>query len=420
VNKSPEMNSTVLAKDTARERIAQLADWLAVGVAVSLPWSTSATSILIVVWLFALLPTLHVAAVRREVETAAGGLPVLLWCLAAIGMLWADVSWAERFGGLDGFHRLLVIPLLLAQFRRSENGAWVLYGFLASATVLLLVSWALVLIPGLPWRGKHIGVPVKDQIFQSAAFLICVFALIGIACDAGRARNWRMALGLTALAALFLANIAFVITSRTALLVAPVLTVLLGWRQFRWKGVLCACLVAGVLDVALLYSSPYLNGRVRQSIADVEAYRETNDPSSTGLHIEFLKKSIEIIATAPVIGHGTGSIPEQFRRVVVSGTGAASYATVNPHNQIFAVAIQLGVLGGAVLIAMWAAHYWLFRAEGLIAWFGALMVAQNVVSSLVNSHLFDFGHGWLYVFGVGVLGGMASRQPLAPRPAAAP
>ena len=67
----------------------------------------SATSILLVLWLITLLPTLDVAVVRREVETAVGGLPVLLWLLAAVGMLWAEVSWAERIHGLGGFHRLL-------------------------------------------------------------------------------------------------------------------------------------------------------------------------------------------------------------------------------------------------------------------------------------------------------------------------
>jgi hypothetical protein len=36
-------------------------------------------------------------------------------------------------------------------------------------------------------------------------------------------------------------------------------------------------------------------------------------------------------------------------------------------------------------------------------------VVQNVVSSLFNSHLFDFQEGWIYVLGVGVAGGMAFR-----------
>ena len=50
-------------------------------------------------------------------------------------MLWADVSWSERIAGLSGFHKLLVIPLLLAQFRRSPHANWVILGFLASSVV---------------------------------------------------------------------------------------------------------------------------------------------------------------------------------------------------------------------------------------------------------------------------------------------
>ena len=74
------------------------------------------------------------------------------------------------------------------------------------------------------------------------------------------------------------------------------------------------------------------------------------------------------------------------------------------------VAIQLGIVGGAILIAMWIAHLALFRGPGLVSWIGLVIVTQNIVSSLFNSHLFDFFHGWLYVFGVGVVGGMALRE----------
>jgi O-antigen ligase len=34
------------------------------------------------------------------------------------------------------------------------------------------------------------------------------------------------------------------------------------------------------------------------------------------------------------------------------------------------------------------------------------VVIENVISSLSSSHLFDFVHGWLYVLGVGIVGGM--------------
>ncbi|HVU42878.1 MAG TPA: ligase, partial [Xanthobacteraceae bacterium] len=91
-------------------------------------------------------------------------------------------------------------------------------------------------------------------------------------------------------------------------------------------------------------------------------------------------------------------------------TGAAGIASVNPHDQILAIGIQLGLVGIAALIAMWIAHLMLFRGVGLTAWIGIVVVVQNVVSSLVNSHLFDFTQAWLYIFGVGVAGGMALRE----------
>jgi len=395
-----------------RSRFLAAADWLAVGVALSLPWSTSVTAILVAVWILVVLPTLDASAVRRELANPAAYLPVLLWLLAAIGMLWAaDVSWHDRIGGLGKFHRLLVIPLLLIHFRRSERGIWVIWGFFAASVVLLVVSWALALIPGLTWRGKDFGVPTKDYIFQSMNFLICVFALLGFACETGRAQQWRRTAQAAGLALLFVANIVFVVTSRTALLVVPVLLVWLGWQEFRWRGLFGTLLAFVVLGSVAWSASPYLHDRLTRSVTEYEAYRTKDEPNSTGLHLEFLRKSLSFVATAPIIGHGTGSIPEQFRLSESGHDSASAFHSENPHNQIFAVAIQLGLIGTAALVAMWVAHLLLFTAgSGLIAWFGTIVVVQNIVSSLFNSHLFDFTSGWLYVFGVGVVGGMVLRQ----------
>jgi len=394
-----------------REGWLRVADWFALAVAVTLPWSTTATGIFVALWLLTGLPVTDVGLIRRQLTSAAGLLPVVLWVLAAIGMLWADVSWAERLGGLGKFHRLLLIPLLLAHFRQSGRGIYVVYGFFASVLLLLLVSWGLALIPGLPWRGMHQpGVPAKDYIFQSTNLLICAFALLGYARAEGHQRNWRFALALVALACLFLANIFFVISSRTSFVVAPVLLLLLGWRQFGWRGVVGAGVLGVALGTVLWFGSPYLRERIDNSLLEYRSYREHNTLSSTALHLEFLRKSVLFIEAAPIIGHGTGSIGEEFREAALGHTGLASELSQNPHNQIFAVAIQLGIVGAAVLLAMWAAHFTLFAREGLVAWIGMVVVTENVVSSLFNSHLFDFTSGWLYVFGVGVVGGMVLRE----------
>ena len=402
--------SIVMNENARAPRLVQIADGLATAVAVSLPWSTSATSILIALWLIALVPTLDASSVRREVLSAAGGLPLLLWALGALGMLWADVSWSDRIAGLSGFHKLLFIPLLLAQFRRSGHAKWAILGFLASSVVLLVVSWALVLTPGIPWRWrghKSLGVPVKDYIMQSVIFAICAFGLLGQAAELWRVRALHsLALFLVALA--FIANIAYVATARTTLVVMAVMFVLFAVRQFGWKGALGAALIGTVLTGTVWASSPYLRQRVSAAVEELQIYGAGDVNTPTGLRIEYWKKSLAFIAEAPLIGHGTGTIPALFRRDTTATTNPA-LITTNPHSQILAVMIELGLVGAAALVAMWLAHLALFRHDSLVAWFGLLVVTYNVVSSLFNSHLFDFGEGWLYVFGVGLTGGMMLR-----------
>jgi hypothetical protein len=304
---------------------------------------------------------------------------------------------------------LLVVPLLLAQFRRSERGIYVVGGFLASCTALLAASWVIFVL----WRlasvyvaGKLPGLLVKDYIAQSTEFLICALGLSGFAVERWRAGQGRIAAGAVALACVFLANIFYIAPGRTTLVVMPLLLLLLGFRYFGWKGVLGACVAGAVMAAAAWFASPLLRGRVLASFSEVQAYEARDAPSSSAIRLELWKRSLEIVAVAPVVGHGTGSIPAQFRET----GGIFGQEAVNPHNQVFAVAIQLGLIGAAILIAMWLAHLALFRGSGLIVWIGIVMVVQNLASAPFNSHLFDSLHGWLYVFGVGVVGGMALRE----------
>jgi O-antigen ligase len=406
------MADVMTARSFDRAQLARAADWLAVAIAVALPWSTSVSQILIVVWLLVLLPTLDVATMRRTLRMPAASLPVLLWLLALAGMLWANVPWGERIAGLEGFHKFLVIPLLLAQFRRSARGRYVLYGFLASCTALLLASWGLMVLWKL-WSvyvpGKLPGLLVKDYIAQSTAFLICAFALLGFAVERWRVQQSGPAAAALLVACLFAANIFYIAPGRTALVLLPLLLFVFGFWYFGWKGVLAACLAALVIGASAWSMSPMLRARVIASVSEVQTYQHDNAISSSGIRLELWKRSLAIIEAAPVLGHGTGSIPDQFRRAA-AGEGVSAIEGNNPHNQIFAVAIQLGLIGFAVLMAMWVAHLALFRGGGLIAWTGIVIVLQNLASAPFNSHLFDSFHGWLYVLGFGVVGGIALRE----------
>jgi O-antigen ligase len=405
--------------------LGRVADGLALVAVVALPWSTSITSIAIGLWLIALLPTLDTAALRRELMTPAGGLPVVLWFLAALGMLWAEAKWGQRFDALNGYVKLLIIPLLLVQFRCSDRGWQVVAGYLASITALLLASWIIMAFPALgprnpiPGLQSIRGLPVRDSIAQSGEFVACAFGLLYLAGELWAARRRGLAGLSIAVALAMLANIVYVVASRTSLVVILVLLVMLGAVRLRWKGRLVAAFMAILVITAVWQSSPYLRWRVDYIATELADHARGGVRTSGAQRLAFWNRSVTLVEEAPLIGYGTEPIDTIFSRARTNETGLDAVITSNPHNQVLAVGLQLGVIGVAILLAMWAAHLLLFFGGGLVGWLGLVIVVQNIVSSLFNSHLLDFTQGWTYAFAVGVLGGLVrrgSRFPAALKP----
>jgi O-antigen ligase len=394
-------NATVAANEW-RRAATDIGDGLAAAVAAALPWSTSATGILIALWLVATLPSLDVAALRREVTSAAGGLPVLLALFGIAGLAWADVAVSEQLRGVEPFVRLLMIPLLFVQFRRPGRANWVAAAFLASSTVLLAASLTMVLFDYQNGHGP--GVPIGDYMSQSGLFVLCGFGLLDFAIGA-ILRRPIMAIACAALALLFLGDIAYVTTSRTTLVIIPVLYIVWGLHRLRSKP-LAGYLLAGlVLGAGLWIAAPEVREHLAKIPAEIAEHEATGAGTSSGARLEFWKASLDILREAPLFGHGTGSITAAFRQHAAPSDSAPA---TNPHNQLFAIGIQIGALGIAALLAMWSAHFLLFLSRG--PWIGLMAVTQNIVGSLFNSHLMDFTQSWIYVFAVGVFGGLALGQ----------
>jgi O-antigen ligase len=216
---------------------------------------------------------------------------------------------------------------------------------------------------------------------------------------------------LLGLVASLLANMIFVIASRTALVTLPILLTVFVAIHLRWRTGLAVLGAVVVLACLAWVASPQLRMTINDSFNQYELYKQSNTVTSIGLRLEFLQKSIRFIKEAPLAGHGTGSIRMLFERAAVGSPELASaYVIGNPHNQTLYVAVQWGAIGVAILWAMWISHLLLFRGEGLVAWIGLLVVVQNIFTSLFNSHIFDFHEGWMYVLGVGVAGGMMMKQ----------
>jgi O-antigen ligase len=119
-----------------------------------------------------------------------------------------------------------------------------------------------------------------------------------------------------------------------------------------------------VFPAVIWPTSPQLRQRVVPFVDEVRNYQPDAASTPAGERIEYWRKSMIIVGRAPVFGHGTGSIREQFHQVAAGRTGMAALVAANPHNQILATAIQLGLIGTVVLLAMWTAHLLFFFSPG--------------------------------------------------------
>ena len=395
------------------------ADLIAVLVAVLLPWSTSGVSIGVVLWLAAAATVLELRPFLRSLQRPICALPIALVVLAVLGTLWSDAPWAARLHAIGPATKLLVLPFLFYHFERSPRGMWVFIAFLASCALLMVASWIVAFDPSFTLKrpdepGGH-GVFVKNYIAQSQEFALCAVVLAFPVVTLLRDGKIPQALLLTAVAAGFMLNMAFVVVSRTALVTLPVMLAIFAMTHLKWRSNLLLLVTAVVLGAMAWTLSPQLRATTDSFARDYRVYKETNQPTSIGLRLEFLEKSLRFFAAAPVIGHGTGSTRGLFEAAATGPAGLARGQVIgNPHNQTLNVAVQWGLVGVVILYAMWLSHFWLFRGEGLAAWIGLMVVLQNIFTSLFNSHLFDFHEGWMYVLGVGVAGGMVLRARSGP------
>jgi len=392
---------------------AKTSDIVAVLIALSLPWSTSLVGIFAAIWLVTAAPTLDFRRFLQSLKRPISALPIALFVLALVGTLWSDAPWGARSYALSPATKLLVLPLLFYHFERSTRGMWVLIAFLVSCTLLMAMSWLVLLYPGLSLKhGGDVerGIFVKNYIDQSQEFALCAILLGYPVVTLLRDRKIWQALLLIAVAASFIVNMAFVVVSRTALITLPIMLAVFALMHLKWRTNVILFSAVIVLGALAWIASPQLQATTERFARDYKYYKEENQPTSVGLRLEFYRKSLHFFAEAPVIGHGTGSTRGLFEAAATGPAVLAQGQVIgNPHNQTLNVAVQWGAVGVIILYAMWLVHLLLFRGDGLVAWIGLMVVLQNFFSSLFNSHLFDFHEGWMYVLGVGVAGGMALR-----------
>jgi O-antigen ligase len=405
-----------MTMDHLSRNLGVLRQGAAILIAFTLPLSTSAQAVAVSIFAVLALLTLERARLMATLRTGPALAPLALFLLMLASVLWSTEPVGLALKGVDPYAKLLLIPLVMATAFTSRQALQIGYGFLVPCLILLALSWASLLWPSGPWEWfKATGVPVKDNAVQSGCFALSAFGLAITAIRVGSQGEVRRALVLTALALLFFLDIFFISVSKTGLLTAVALLALVLFHVGGWRHALLIAVPAVLVIAVVLWSSAPAQKRMAEFSSDMRAERTD---ISTEARLDFWEKAVGFIKEAPLFGHGAGSIEPLYQSLEAIRPSPLGWALRDPHNQFFAVALQAGLVGGVLLLAMWAVHLIMFVGRDFARVMGQAIVLQNVLGSLFNSHLSTVTQGMLYCLAVGLLGAVIRNAPLPDRLAA--
>jgi O-antigen ligase len=185
---------------------------------------------------------------------------------------------------------------------------------------------------------------------------------------------------------------------RMAWLVLGTVLLLLAVHFFGVKrGVLFAGFSAACL-VTIAWLSPLHESRWAATKGDVEAAVSGEVRNSWGVRAELLRVAPQVIAQAPIFGHGIGSWNSQMRLVAPERMNPLIEDIVSPHQELLFIAAEQGFVGVVVYLAI---AFLLIRCvlqmQGIAKPLYLALVVAYLGYGLFNTVLADFTHRHVFL-----------------------
>lgn len=394
------------------------AQWCAIALGFSIPLSVALDNLLLaitlVLWIAAGHPRRVPELIRGNPVVASA---VVLVALYVLGTTYTiadpDDVWAEMHKTMRYLFLLVLIPLF--QDPRVRNRA--VLGFMLAIGLTLVLSY-LIWVGVIPEATWHRGLRENPAVFKYHIThnLLMAFAAYLFALKARQAadRPWRWFYSLLALAALL--NVLIMVRGRTGHAVALLLAVYFFFVWLRWRGAAAAfALIIAIGGYSYFVPGSALSERMTTALRQYQAYQHDRPAvTSVGERLEFYKNSLAIVRDHPVLGVGTGGFPKAYAARVA---GTEQEATSNPHNEYLMVAVQLGIVGLAALVWLFATQWRMAaRIPGeLERHLARGLVIVYVSASAVSSTLIDHTEGVFFVWLTALLfANLNAKQPEKP------
>lgn len=283
---------------------------------------------------------------------------VLTIAVFGLSLLWTQVP--VHFG-VEAFikhSKLLEIAMLASLITSRSDAKLALAAFLMSQTLLILTSWAMAFEVTIPWATSHwADVPqYKSIVFSTYLDQTLIFSVDAAVFWHFRAYWPRLRVPAIVLAGAALLNVLMLQQGRTGYLAAlSVLSAAVMWELPR-KSRLPALVIAPLLlAIGAYIGSNHIQSRVAQVVDETTRYlRQGTYDSSSGFRLHAWRRSVEAVAENPLYGYGAGSWTQTVKRI--EGVNAdqvfGSNSTSNPHQEYLLWAVELGIGGALLLMAL--------------------------------------------------------------------
>jgi O-antigen ligase len=372
--------------------------------------------------LFALLSPEVWRNLRQLATSRTSVAALVLFAALGLSMLYGAATHKEALDFLLKYRKLIFLPVLFLVFYDSHGTKWsrtAIWALFATLTFTMVLTYTNYL--GLTAVGPlHGNDPVtkpwvfKDHISGGLMMAYLVYLSTALARDTSN-RNGRWALYLVALLALI--NVLFVLQGRTGQAVA--IAYIIGFaiaqvlifkhptRRTRW----IAATVSVVIGIGIVsYSLTSKYSRLAETTTEISQYENENMATSSGVRLEFYRRSLELLLHRPVAGYGVGSVRTEFEQFAKNSTGGHAVMASNPHNEYLLMGVQIGLIGVALFVwLLYAVYLDCKRLDTLerIVVYGYLFAFA--FGCFANSLLLNFTEGYLFVILVGIL--IAVRGP---------
>jgi O-antigen ligase len=333
----------------------------------------------------------------------------LVWLY--LSLLWSEGGDNERMVSFMRHARLWVIPAVYFLIDSKRDALKVLLAVILGQIFVILSSWLLWLGMPLPWAitaypisAGVVFASTLEQPVMSTLMLVLVWFL-----RAEIPLQWRTKIVTTVLV-FTISNVFFVMTGRTGYLVMLLaISLAIFWllpKKWRPAVVFFPLLMALVLGL----TSTRFQTKMAEIERDVVKYQngKVDDSNSQGLRLDYWAKSLEAIQDKPLLGHGVGSWRVNYMRL---GGADKVNPPSNPHQQFLLWAVEGGLIGLALLLAIFAS---LYRDAGRLQTPAQqalkATLAISFLMSMMNCPFFGAGMGEFFFVMMGALLATKDRQ----------